>query len=66
MGENTPRLAKRVRDLSSSATLEMTARARQLAAQGKSVVNFAAGELDFDTPDFIKKAAIAALDQGFT
>ena len=60
------RLAKRVRDLSSSATLEMTARARQLAAQGKPIVNFAAGELDFDTPDFIKKAAIAALDQGFT
>ncbi len=66
MGERAPRLAKRVRDLSSSATLEMTARARQLAAQGKSVVNFAAGELDFDTPDFIKKAAIAALNQGFT
>lgn len=60
------RLASRVRDLSSSATLEMTARARQLAAQGKAIVNFAAGELDFDTPDFIKKAAIAALDQGFT
>lgn len=66
MGERAPRLAKRVRDLSSSATLEMTARARQLAAQGKSIVNFAAGELDFDTPDFIKKAAIAALNQGFT
>ncbi len=66
MGERAPRLAKRIRDLSSSATLEMTARARQLAAQGKAIVNFAAGELDFDTPDFIKKAAIAALNQGFT
>lgn len=63
MGE---RLAKRVRDLSSSTTLEMAARARQLAAQGKSIVNFAAGELDFDTPDFIKKAAVAALNEGFT
>jgi aspartate aminotransferase len=66
MGESAPRLAKRVRDLSSSATLEMAARARQLAAQGKAIVNFAAGELNFDTPEFIKKAAIAALNQGFT
>ena len=49
-----------------SATLAISARAKELAAQGASVCNFAAGEPDFDTPDVIKRAAIAAIEAGKT
>jgi aspartate aminotransferase len=49
-----------------STTLAITARAKELQAQGHDVVNFAAGEPDFDTPDFIKKAAIQAIEKGQT
>jgi len=49
-----------------SSTLAITARAKELKAQGHDVVSFAAGEPDFDTPDFIKKAAIEAIQKGFT
>ena len=43
--------------LNSSSTLKLTALTRKLKKEGKDVVNFTAGEPDFDTPDFIKKAA---------
>lgn len=56
------RLAKVV----GSTTLAITARAKELRAQGKDVVNFAAGEPDFDTPDHIKDAGIKAIQTGFT
>jgi len=56
----------RIKDLVGSATLAITSRAKELISQGKDVVNFAAGEPDFDTPDFIKKAAIKAIEDGFT
>jgi aspartate aminotransferase len=49
-----------------SATLAIAAMAKQLAAQGRPVCDFAAGEPDFDTPTFIKDAAIAALREGKT
>jgi aspartate aminotransferase len=49
-----------------STTLAITARAKELASLGHDVVNFAAGEPDFDTPDFIKKAAIRAIESGAT
>jgi aspartate aminotransferase len=49
-----------------SATLAIAALAKQLAAQGRPVCDFAAGEPDFDTPVFIKDAAIAALREGKT
>jgi aspartate aminotransferase len=49
-----------------SATLAIAALAKQLAAQGRPVCDFAAGEPDFDTPAFIKDAAIAALREGKT
>ncbi|MBI1953147.1 MAG: pyridoxal phosphate-dependent aminotransferase [Candidatus Omnitrophica bacterium] len=49
-----------------SATLKITALARQLKAQGAPVVNWAAGEPDFDTPEPIKQAALAAIREGFT
>lgn len=52
--------------LTNSATLKLTALTKQLKGQGKDVVNFTAGEPDFDTPDFIKEAAKKAIDEGFT
>jgi len=59
-------LSKRVRQLSPSPTLVITAKALSMRAQGLDVIGFGAGEPDFDTPDHIKKAAIQALDGGFT
>ena len=52
--------------LNGSSTLKLTALTKKLKKEGKDVVNFTAGEPDFDTPDFIKKAAKAAIDEGFT
>ena len=56
----------RVASLEKSSTLKITALTKKLKKEGKDVVNFAAGEPDFDTPDFAKKAAVKALDDGFT
>jgi aspartate aminotransferase len=49
-----------------SATIAVTARAQELKAQGVNVIGFGAGEPDFDTPDYIKNAAIEALKTGKT
>jgi aspartate aminotransferase len=49
-----------------SATLAITARAKELKAAGKDVIGLGAGEPDFDTPDHIKQAAIDAINAGFT
>lgn len=49
-----------------SATLAIAALAKELVAQGRPVCNFSAGEPDFDTPEFIKEAAITALREGKT
>ena len=57
---------RRIRDIVGSTTLAITARAKELQAQGRDVVSFGAGEPDFDTPDYIKKAAIDAIQKGFT
>jgi aspartate aminotransferase len=59
-------LAKRAADISESVTLEITSKAKRMASEGVDVVNFAAGEPDFDTPEHIKKAAVEALNKGFT
>ena len=56
----------RVQQLLGSSTLAITAKAKELKAQGKDVVNFAGGEPDFDTPDSIKQAAITAIEAGQT
>lgn len=56
----------RIKKIVGSSTLAITARAKELRAQGCDVVNFAAGEPDFDTPDTIKAAAIKAIESGFT
>ena len=59
-------LAKRVQDIGESVTLQITSKAKKMAKEGIDVVSFAAGEPDFDTPDFIKQAAIKAINEGFT
>jgi aspartate aminotransferase len=59
-------LAARARDLQPSLTLAITARARQLLSEGRDICSLSAGEPDFDTPAFIRQAAIDALEAGHT
>ncbi len=59
-------LSEKVRSLKPSSTLAVTARAQELKNAGVDVVSMAAGEPDFDTPQHIKDAAIAALKAGKT
>ncbi|MCC6320237.1 MAG: pyridoxal phosphate-dependent aminotransferase [Phycisphaerales bacterium] len=59
-------ISRRASDLKPSATIAVTNRAKQMQAQGVDVLSFAAGEPDFDTPEPIKEAAIAALRAGQT
>jgi len=60
------KLASRVRRIKPSPTLAVTAKANQLKLEGVDVINLAAGEPDFDTPDHIKQAAIEAIQSGKT
>ena len=59
-------LSQRVQKVKPSPVLATAALASQLKASGKSIVSLAIGEPDFDTPLFIKKAGIEAIEQGFT
>ena len=59
-------LAERVKVVSDSITLAVSAKANAMKKAGIDVVGFGAGEPDFDTPAFIKDAAKAALDKGQT
>src|SRR5438445_2574101 len=59
-------LAERMKLVSDSITLAVSAKANALKKAGVDVVGFGAGEPDFDTPAFIKDAAKAALDRGQT
>lgn len=61
-----PALSQRMSRLQPSITLAITAKANQMKAQGIDVIGFGAGEPDFATPLNIRKAAIAAIDSGFT
>ena len=58
-------LSDRVNNMTLSATLAMAAKARELKAQGKDVISLSLGEPDFAVPDFVKKAAIEAIEQGY-
>lgn len=60
------KVSKRAQAVPPSATLAVNTRAKQLKAQGVDVVTFGAGEPDFDTPDYIKDAAIRAMKAGKT
>jgi len=59
-------LSQRIRRVKPSATIAIATQAKQMQVKGVDVVNFGAGEPDFDTPQFIKDAAHAALDAGDT
>lgn len=59
-------LANRLSKLEESATLAMSRLARELKAQGKDIISLSLGEPDFNTPQFIKDAAIEALNQNYT
>ncbi len=60
------KISKRAQEVPASATIAVTSRAQELKAQGVDVVGFGAGAPDFDTPDYIKNAAIKALKAGKT
>ena len=59
-------IADRLDRISPSLTIAMTSKARALKAAGKDVIGLAAGEPDFDTPQNVKDAAIAAIQRGET
>ena len=59
-------LSNRVKSIKPSQTLAITARAKELRAQGLDIIGLGAGEPDFDTPEHIKDAAIQAIRDGFT
>jgi aspartate aminotransferase len=59
-------ISARARGTAPSPTLAINAKAKALQAAGKDVIGFGAGEPDFDTPDYIKQAAIDALKAGYT
>ena len=59
-------LADRLKTLAPSSTLAVQAKAKALRARGVDVISFGAGEPDFDTPERIKEAAVAALRRGQT
>ena len=60
------KISQRAQSVPPSATIAVTARAKELKAQGVDVVGFGAGEPDFDTPQYIKEAAIQAIQSGQT
>ncbi len=64
--EKQQELAERISTISVSSTLKVAADADRLRRQGADVVDFSAGEPDFPTPENIKRAAVAAIDQNFT
>ncbi|MEM9678984.1 MAG: pyridoxal phosphate-dependent aminotransferase [Bacteroidota bacterium] len=58
-------LSDRINNLSTSQTLAMAAKARELRAEGKDIIGLSLGEPDFNVPDFIKDAAIKAINDNY-
>ena len=58
-------LSDRINNLPVSQTLAMAAKARELREQGKDIISLSLGEPDFNTPDFIKDAAIQAINDNY-
>ena len=58
-------LSERVKNLATSQTLAMAAKARELRGQGKDVIGLSLGEPDFNIPDFIKEAAKKSIDENY-
>ncbi|RMH52013.1 MAG: pyridoxal phosphate-dependent aminotransferase [Zetaproteobacteria bacterium] len=59
-------LARRIADVRPSATLAITAKAAELRAAGRDIIALSVGEPDFPTPERARRAAIAAIEEGFT
>ncbi len=59
-------ITNKVKNISPSLTLEITAKAKKMKAEGISIIGFGAGEPDFNTPEYIIDSAKKALDIGFT
>ena len=59
-------ISSRLDRIAPSPTMAVTARARQLKAEGRDVIGLGAGEPDFDTPDHVKEAAAKAMKDGCT
>ncbi len=58
-------LSDRILNMSTSATLAMAAKTRELKAEGKDIIGLSLGDPDFNTPDFIKDAAIQAINDNY-
>lgn len=58
-------ISQRARSVAPSATLKISAKAKELAREGKSIISLSAGEPDFPTPKHICDAAIKAIEEGF-
>ena len=58
-------LSDRINNLPVSATLAMAAKGRELKEQGKDIISLSLGEPDFNTPDFIKEAAIQGINENY-
>ena len=58
-------LSSRINSLPASATLAMAAKARELKNNGIDVIGLSLGEPDFNTPDFIKEAAVVAINENW-
>ena len=59
-------LSDRIKNISTSATLAMAAKARELRTQGKDIMGLSLGEPDFNIPEFIKEAAKKAIDENYS
>ena len=66
MDTNTPKVSGRIQRLEPSATLAMSAKVRELKAQGVDVISLSLGETDFFTPDAVKEAAKKAIDDNYS
>jgi aspartate aminotransferase len=59
-------LSDRIKNMSTSATLAMAAKARELRNEGKDIIGLSLGEPDFNIPEFIKQAAKKAIDDNYS
>ncbi len=59
-------LSSKLRNVEASVTLSITAKAKEMISEGIDVVSFGAGEPDFDTPEYIRKAGISSIIEGKT
>ncbi len=59
-------LSERIVKMATSATLAMAAKSRALRAQGKDIISLSLGEPDFNIPEFIKEAAITAVNENYS